>query len=60
MLDNRGTGCSAESQDPSSYRCERLVEDVETLRVHLGLERLDLLAHSSGGNIDAGFGDQHR
>jgi pimeloyl-ACP methyl ester carboxylesterase len=27
---------------------DRLVEDVESLRVHLGLDQMDLLAHSAG------------
>lgn len=53
VLDNRGTGDSAESSDPSSYHAVRLVEDVEALRRHLGLERIDVLAHSAAGNIVA-------
>ncbi|MCM2424321.1 alpha/beta fold hydrolase [Streptomyces sp. RKAG337] len=51
VLDLRGTGGSAVPQDPSSYRCDRLVDDVEALREHLGLARTDLLGHSAGANI---------
>lgn len=51
MPDPRGTGESAIPDDTSSYRCDRLVEDVEALRTHLGIERLDLLGHSAGTNI---------
>ncbi|GDY88179.1 hypothetical protein SAVCW2_73780 [Streptomyces avermitilis] len=51
LLDLRGTGDSAEPADPATYRCDRLVDDVEALRVHLGLERMDVLAHSAGGNL---------
>lgn len=51
LLDLRGTGDSAAPADPGSYRCDRLVDDVEALRVHLGLERMDLLAHSAGGSL---------
>ncbi|MGW6685532.1 alpha/beta fold hydrolase [Streptomyces sp. NPDC054961] len=49
--DLRGTGRSAVPEDASSYRCDRLVEDIEALREHLGLPRVDLLAHSAGANI---------
>lgn len=50
-LDLRGAGRSAVPEDSSSYRCDRLVDDVEALRVHLGIARLDLLAHSAGTNL---------
>ncbi|WP_435886327.1 alpha/beta fold hydrolase [Streptomyces bacillaris] len=51
LLDLRGTGDSAEPGDPATYRCDRLVDDVEALREHLGLHRIDLLAHSAGVNL---------
>jgi len=51
MLDLRGTGDSAVPADPATYRCDRLVDDVEALRAHLGLERMDVLAHSAGGSL---------
>jgi proline iminopeptidase len=51
VLDPRGTGGSAAPADTSSYRADRQVDDVEALREHLGLERIDLLAHSAGTNL---------
>jgi proline iminopeptidase len=48
LLDPRGVGSSADPADPASFRVDRLVSDVESLRVHLGLDRMDLLAHSAG------------
>ncbi|PWK64187.1 pimeloyl-ACP methyl ester carboxylesterase [Streptomyces sp. CG 926] len=54
-LDLRGTGRSAVPEDTTSYRCDRLVEDVEALREHLGLARIDLLAHSAGANLAARY-----
>lgn len=51
LLDLRGTGESEVPADPATYRCDRLVDDVEALRLRLGLERMDLLAHSAGGSL---------
>lgn len=51
LLDQRGTGESDEPADPATYRCDRLVDDLEALRIHLGLERMDLLGHSAGGGV---------
>ncbi|MFD7554865.1 MULTISPECIES: alpha/beta fold hydrolase [unclassified Streptomyces] len=51
LLDLRGTGDSAVPADESTYRVDHQVADVEALRAHLGLERMDLLAHSAGGNL---------
>ncbi|OLZ65893.1 alpha/beta hydrolase, partial [Streptomyces amritsarensis] len=51
LLDLRGTGDSAVPEDESTYRADRQVADVEALRVHLDLERMDLLAHSAAGSL---------
>lgn len=59
MVDPRGTGRSATPEDAASYRCDRLVDDVEALREHLGLDRLDLLAHSAGANLAALYAARH-
>lgn len=59
VLDLRGTGRSAIPEDVSSYRCDRLVDDIEALRAHLGLARMDVLAHSAGVNIAAQYAARH-
>ncbi|GAT66241.1 alpha/beta hydrolase [Planomonospora sp. ID91781] len=59
MVDPRGTGLSATPEDAASYRCDRLVGDVEALRAHLGLDRLDLLAHSAGANLAVLYAARH-
>ncbi|CAL9663112.1 Proline iminopeptidase [Streptomyces sp. enrichment culture] len=51
LLDLRGTGASEAPADPTSYRCDRLVDDVEALRRELGADRVDLLGHSAGGSL---------
>ncbi|WNV90149.1 alpha/beta hydrolase [Umezawaea sp. Da 62-37] len=50
-LDLRGTGASGTPADPAAYRCDHQVDDVEALREHLGLDRIDLLGHSAGANL---------
>ncbi|OAR27684.1 alpha/beta hydrolase [Streptomyces sp. ERV7] len=59
VLDLRGTGESDAPQDTASYRCDRLVDDVEALREHLGLGRVDLLAHSAGTNLAVRYAERH-
>ena len=58
-LDLRGTGGSGVPADPSSYRCDRQVIDVEAVRRHLGLDRVDLLAHSAGANLAYRYAERH-
>jgi pimeloyl-ACP methyl ester carboxylesterase len=59
LLDLRGTGESAVPADPASYRCDRLVDDVEALRAHLGLDRIDLLGHSAGAALALLYAARH-
>ncbi|MFD1151736.1 alpha/beta fold hydrolase [Saccharothrix hoggarensis] len=55
LVDYRGTGSSQTPRDLTSCRCDRLTDDVEALRDHLGLDRVDLLAHSAGANVAAAY-----
>ncbi|MEH1122862.1 alpha/beta fold hydrolase [Micromonospora sp. CPCC 206061] len=59
VLDFRGTGRSAIPDDPSTYRCDRLVDDVEALREHLRLASIDLLAHSGSVNVATQYAARH-
>ena len=59
MPDTRGTGESDDASDPLSYRCDRLAGDVEALRAHLGLDRMDLLGHSAAGNLAVLYAAAH-
>ncbi len=49
FIDERGSGKSEKLEDASRYTVEAMVEDVEAVRVALGLGRIDLLGHSFGG-----------
>ncbi|ONI86656.1 alpha/beta hydrolase [Saccharothrix sp. ALI-22-I] len=59
LLDNRGTGDSDTPADPATYRRDRLAADVDALRAHLGLERIDLLGHSAGAGIAMAYAEHH-
>jgi pimeloyl-ACP methyl ester carboxylesterase len=58
-LDLRGTGESDVPTDSTSYRCDRLVDDVEALRTRLGLDRIDLLGHSAGATLAVLYAAAH-
>lgn len=49
FIDERGSGRSERLQDVSQYTIENMADDVEAVRVALGLGRIDLLGHSCGG-----------
>jgi proline iminopeptidase len=49
FIDERGSGRSQKIEDPSGYTVENMVEDVEGVRVSLGLGKINLLGHSYGG-----------
>ncbi|MBH1938856.1 alpha/beta hydrolase [Streptomyces sp. AV19] len=59
MLDLRGTGDSGIPGDPATYRCDRQVDDVEALRDHFGWDRVDVLAHSAGGDLAILYAARH-
>jgi pimeloyl-ACP methyl ester carboxylesterase len=59
MPDTRGCGESADAADPASYRCDRMVADVEALRAHLGLASMDLLGHSAAGSLATLYAASH-
>ncbi len=56
--DYRGSGRSAIART-TTYTYERIAEDLEELRVHLGYERVGVLAHSMGGFIALNYCLRH-
>jgi pimeloyl-ACP methyl ester carboxylesterase len=58
-LDPRGTGESDRPADPSAYDLEDYARDVEAVREHLGVERLDLIGHSHGGFVAMTWAGTH-
>jgi pimeloyl-ACP methyl ester carboxylesterase len=59
LLDGRATGRSEVPADPATLRFDRLADDVEALREHLGEERLDLLGHSAGTMVAQAWASAH-
>ncbi|MGZ4281729.1 MAG: alpha/beta fold hydrolase, partial [Gaiellaceae bacterium] len=59
LLDPRGTGGSDRPADPRAYAIDDYADDVEELREHLGLERIDVLGHSHGGVVAMAYAAKH-
>jgi proline iminopeptidase len=53
FYDQRGTGGSTLVSDSASLVGERFVDDLESLRKHFGIKRLNLLGHSWGTGVAA-------
>jgi proline-specific peptidase len=59
LLDPRGTGASDGPSDATAFDLADYASDVEEVRRHLGLERLDLLGHSHGGFVAMAWASAH-
>lgn len=57
--DSRGTGGSPTATAPAAYSFPRLADDLEALRVHLGLERFALLAHDAAAATAQAYAAGH-
>jgi proline iminopeptidase len=58
-LDQRGSGRSANVEDPSLLGMEALVGDVERLRVALKVPKIGIIAHAFGGMIALQYAKRH-
>ena len=59
FYDQRGTGRSTLVTDSAALTGARFAEDLEALRRHLRLERLNLLGHSWGAGVIALYAELH-
>ena len=48
-IDPRGTGMSGEVNEKNEYGIPILVEDIEQIRIHLGIEQWNVMGQSAGG-----------
>ncbi|WP_431479239.1 alpha/beta fold hydrolase [Massilia eburnea] len=61
MVDQRGTGKSTVAPlDESTISSRLLVEDLEVLRKHIGIQRWNVLGHSWGGMLAMRYGIAHQ
>jgi proline iminopeptidase len=60
FIDERGSGRSEKLEDASRYTVEAMVEDVEAVRVALGLGKINLLGHSFGGVLAQAYAFAHQ
>jgi proline iminopeptidase len=51
----RGNDSSQKPDDPSQMSSRHIVDDLDLFRQHLGLEKISVLGHSSGGTIALGY-----
>ena len=59
LLEPRGTGASDAPTDERAYATSDYVADVEELRLHLGVEQIDVLGHSHGGVVGVAYAAEH-
>ena len=56
LYDQLGTGRSDRPADTTLWRLPRFVEEIDSLRAHLRLERVHLYGHSWGGTVALEYG----
>ena len=60
VYDQLGCGDSDRPEDESLWRSDRFVDELEALRVHLGLDEFDLYGHSWGGMLATDYALAHQ
>ena len=59
LYDQRGGGRSTLPNDTSLLSAEGFVRDLEAIRAHFGLDRMDLFTHSFGSIVVARYAERH-
>jgi len=59
MYDQRGNGRSIGEHKAQTFTLKDQIDDLDALRAHLGLERMDLLGHSWGGYLVMAYAAAH-
>ena len=59
FYDQRGNGRSSELKDGQPCGLAEQIDDLDALRAHLGLAKIDLLGHSWGGYLVMAYASRH-
>ena len=59
FYDQRGNGRSSPLKPGQSCTLADQIDDLDALRAHLGLEKMDILGHSWGGYLAMAYGARH-
>ncbi len=59
FYDQLGTGLSTVAVDSTELTVERFVADLDAVRSHFGISRLELLGHSWGAGLAALYAEEH-
>lgn len=58
FVDTRGSGHSGRPADPSKMGSVDMADDLEALRIHLGLSEISILGHSNSGAIALSYAER--
>jgi proline iminopeptidase len=58
--DSRGTGSSERNPDPETLNIGQVVQDIEALRVHLGIDKFALMGQSMGALVSLNYAQQYQ
>ena len=58
FVDTRGSGLSGRPADPSKMGSVDMADDLEALRIHLGLSEISILGHSNSGAIALSYAER--
>lgn len=59
LYDQRCTGLSSGPADSTTITLDTFIEDIEVIRRHFGIEKMNLLGHSWGGNLAMQYALRH-
>jgi proline iminopeptidase len=59
FIDTRGSGLSGRPADPTRMGTVDMADDLEALRVHLGLPEISILGHSNSGAIALAYAQRY-